>query len=172
MTVRAMMLLLLLTASGCTGKWQKIEEDYRPLKYVVEQEVWDSEFVVTVGDSLYVTDLKEWNNNHPQGSVVYRASLLHEQVHSSRQKAKGVTRWIAKYETDAAFAWAEEQLGWYKELRALAEGGIQVNAEAAAKLLASYRTLSGAIVTYADALVWVQAVLGGNWHPPEEPKKP
>src|SRR5690606_25002714 len=107
-----------------------------------------------------------WLARHPPGSPPYEAVLLHEQVHAQRQVAAGVDPWIQRYLSDRAFMWAEEQRGWYVQLRHLRQRGLGVDAAAVARNLTTYRNLAGAMVSYDEALEWTRAVLEGRWAPP------
>ena len=64
--------------------------------------------------------------------------------------------------------WREEQVGWFLQLRRLQAGGRPLYPQVIAQALAGYRNLEGRMVSEAEALAWVQAVLAGTWTP-EEP---
>ena len=62
--------------------------------------------------------------------------------------------------------WAEEQAGWYEEIKHMGYGGLRRSAEDLAKILSGYQNLKGSMVSYAEALAWAKQVLDGSWRPP------
>lgn len=159
--------LFLLLVVGCSGDVHKLPEEYEPLERVKESSLRSEGYVTTVGDTLYVHDLKDWLEVHVPGSPKYKATLLHEQQHSIRQKDEGLAKWIARYGFDTDFMWEEEQIGWYYEIITLRQWGLNPSPEAIANSLSNYKNLSGRMVSYNDALMWVRAVLNGQWKPPQ-----
>jgi len=166
--------LLLLVAvfllAGCKtgGLTYEVEEVYRPLEKIRERvdlpSVSDTA-MTTVGTTAYVVDLEWWLDRYPPGQPRYESIMRHEQVHSRRQIDRGVYLWVARYSYDREFAWAEEQLGWYEELKTLQRYGLPINVESVALILSGYRNLSGRLVSFADARNWVLSVLDGSWTP-------
>lgn len=170
MRTAALALAAAVLLAGCGGASHTVPVDYAPLEEIRERPRWlgSDALITTIGNTAYVADLPEWLERHPPGSVSYRAKLLHEQIHAQRQTAAGLTAWLARYGTATDFMWSEEQRGWYKELRELHQWGQTVNPEGVARILADYKNLTGNMVSYADALQWVQAVLNGGWTPPPD----
>lgn len=171
--MRALVLSILVMCAGCTnaptyGSTRDVEVEYRPLKVISERPdmILDSGAISTIGDTVYVVDLTDLLDSHPPGGVRYNALLLHEQEHSKRQKAANMVGWLARYLTNPKFMWKEEQRGWYLELRTLRNGGVNINVDAVAELLSSYKTIVGRrMVNFADAKIWVTQVLNGQWTP-------
>lgn len=146
----------------------RLDPRWAPLEAIVERAALpglSNTAATTIGTKVHVVDLAAWLKRHPEGSPRFDAVLHHEQVHARRQLAAGVDPWIARYLRDRAFMWAEEQRGWYEELRHLQARGLQVNPPGVAKVLSKYSNLAGPMVTYDEALAWVQAVLAGTWRP-------
>lgn len=147
----------------------RVDPRYAPIEAIVERAPLPGlsrTAATTIGTKVYVADLDDWLARHPPGSPPYEAVLLHEQVHAQRQVAAGVDPWIQRYLSDRAFMWAEEQRGWYVQLRHLRQRGLGVDAAAVARNLTTYRNLAGAMVSYDEALEWTRAVLEGRWAPP------
>jgi hypothetical protein len=169
--VRNLLLVLLVTLVGCAGREHKLDASYAPLDRITERpNVGIAETAVTtIGDTVYVVDLKKWLAENAPGSLTYHATLLHEQEHARRQFDRGLVRWLASYMTDSDFMWREEQRGWYLELRALRAGGANILVDVVADSLASYKTITGKdMVKFDAAKAWVQAVLAGQWAPPPD----
>jgi hypothetical protein len=145
-----------------------LDARYAPLVAIVERDLpgVSDTAATTMGTKVYVADLDRWLRAHPPGSPMFEATMLHEQVHARRQAAAGVDAWIARYLRDRAFMWDEEQRGWYVELRYLVGHAQRVDAQAVARNLSKYSNLSGAMVSYDDALAWTRAVLASAWSPP------
>lgn len=147
----------------------RLDARWAPLEAIVERAALpgvSNTAATTIGTKVYVVDLQRWLKRHPQNSPLFEGVMLHEQVHSRRQLAAGVDPWIARYVRDTAFMWAEEQLGWYAELQLLKSRGLAINVKGVAKSLSNYSNLAGDMVTYDEALKWVEAVLAGRWKPP------
>lgn len=117
--------------------------------------------MTTVGGYVFVSDLGRYED---LGDPVVRAVLLHERVHAIRQ-GRFPPVWIARYLTSREFALEEEKRGWFEQIQELRRQGQTVNAEWVAKTLSGYRHLAGELVSYEDALRWVQDVLRGAWRP-------
>ncbi len=150
------------------GGGHVLDERWRPLERIVERPPLpglSSSVATTVGTEIYVQDLEAWLAERPPGSPRYEALLSHEQVHAKRQQAAGVNAWIQRYLRDRDFMWAEEQLGYYEQLRYYEQHGMPVDVEGTVQTLTGYRNLAGAMVDEAEARAWVEAVLAGKWKP-------
>lgn len=163
--MRTIIALLILALAGCTGASHEVHEEFLPLKRVTESPLRSSGYITTVGETAYVNDLDAWLEGHPVNSVRYRASLKHESVHSKRQLDAGLATWLNQYLTDRAFMWEEEKRGWYVELLTLRSGGLPINTNGVADVLAGYSNLSGKMVSREEALAWVNDVMAGRWKP-------
>jgi len=153
------------------GDTRDVEVSYRPLETMSERPdvVLSSSALTTVGNVVYTANLSKWLRENPPGSSTYHATMLHEQAHSERQLRAGVMSWIAKYMTDADFMWREEQIGWYREIRALVASGHNIDLEAVAASLSAYRTIGGArMVSHVEAREWAFSVVTGQWSPPPD----
>lgn len=166
---------LVITAScltGCTsvpalpfvtdGREYKLNSKFAPLKAV--EEATDKLFVegmtTTIGNYCYVPDLKKWRQFYPDGSVQQDALLYHEQVHAKRQLGYPITLWLARYVTEPSFRWEEEKLGYEAEFRYLYKNGILLNPEAFAIMVShDYKILGQQMVTYKDALDWINGLI-------------
>jgi hypothetical protein len=163
--MRMIIASLILALAGCTGASHAAPEEFRPLKQVTENSLRSGGYITTIGETAYVNDLDSWLERHPVNSVSYRAKLGHESVHSKRQIDAGLAAWLNQYLTDRAFMWEEEKRGWYVELLALRSGGLPINTNGVADVLAGYSNLSGKMVSREEALAWVNDVLAGRWKP-------
>jgi len=149
-----------------------VDAKYSPLKHIRERPAVVSGLGVpksaaaTIGESVYVHDLKKLLSEKPPGTVKYDALLRHEQEHAKRQKDRGVFLWVCRYTYDRKFMWKEEQIGWYYTITLLRKGGLQINVDATATVLKGYRNLAGRMVSFAEAKAWVIDVLNGKWTPP------
>lgn len=142
-----------------------LPREFRPLERVV-QRPGGGTTVTTVGTTVLVGDASDYTEEKIDSDPLIRAVLLHERVHAERQLDQGVAEWLATYLTDKDVAWAEEQLGWYVQIRELQRLGQPVNAQGVAKILSEYAHPLGQIVEFYEALNWVNSVLSGQWHPP------
>ena len=169
MTLGRIVLLaaLVLPSLGCGSKEFTVPEMYAPLVSIVERPnyVLPETAITTIGTTAYVVSLGDWLADHPEGSIAFNATLLHEQEHSKRQLSYGTLAWLAQYVVDTGFMWAEEQRGWYLELKALANSGQHLNVDAIAQILHDYKNLSGRMVSFPEAQIWVRDVLAGTWKP-------
>ncbi len=169
------LVLACILFAGCTsaGKTFELPADYAPLKYLKNRSqmpglglvIRSKNIITTIGDSAYVKDVDEYLKTRPVGGRHFHAIMTHEQTHSRRQIATGTKKWILRYLSDAKFAWAEEQIGWYHELKLLRAGGLMINVDGVAKTLAGYLIPVGRIVSEDDARAWVNDVLAGRWEP-------
>lgn len=141
-----------------------LDDSWLPLERVVESPAAGEGVAFTVGPNVYVRDIDDMKARKP--GQRWNALLMHEQVHSRRQ-AKDLVGWLARYGSDPAFAWAEEQRGWAAELIHLQRSGFKINPEGVASALAKYRTTltRQPIVGFLEALGWVRDVLAGRWKP-------
>lgn len=165
--MRTLVLSIVLMLTACSSREHDLDDVYAPLEQIRERPnlVLSETAITTIGESAYVVDLKDWLGRHPEGSLTYRAILLHEQEHSERQRG-GVVGWIGRYITDKDFMWKEEQRGWHLELTTLRNGGANINVDGVANALSKYKTITGErMVSFADAKVWVTQVLSGQWVP-------
>lgn len=156
-----------LALGGCGPSSYALPPEWAPLTEVVERPRvgLDDGTTTTVGTRILVADLRAWQRRYPEGSVERDALLRHEREHAIRQQGRGLGPWLRLYLNDRDFMWAEEQRGWYLELRRLqAAGRPIVPAEIAARL-SRYRNLAGRMVSFRIALAWVQDVLAGRWTP-------
>lgn len=162
MRERSLILFAALALCGCSSL--DLDESYLPLKRVVESPAAEEGSAFTIGPNVYVRDVETFKAKRPGQRWV--AFLLHEQTHSRRQQGD-LASWLARYGSDPAFAWREEQLGWGAELLHLRRSGYQIDPEAVAKALAGYRTTltRKPLVSFLDALGWVREVLAGRWKP-------
>lgn len=179
---RFVLCLLLLMLSGCVSALSKSEDGggqtlslgdaYLPLEDVRERSgaldvvIRSDTAITTIGKHSYVKSLDEFLTRKPIGSRQFRAVMLHEQAHARRQLRSGPNAWIFAYGVDKDFALYEEQIGYYYEIRHLVTTGYPVSAEGYARALASYQILSGSLISYDDALIWVRDVIAGRWAPP------
>jgi len=166
--MRATILLTALLVSGCNLPVYDVEAVYRPLERIKESPLRPGDGIATVGVTAWVNDLEDWLKKHPSGSPVYHAILMHEREHTVRQLAYGLRPWLKRYLTDTDFMRDEELKGWYIQIQEYRRRGLQPNPEGIAKVLAGYRNIVGQMISYEDALRWVQDVLSGRWTPPAE----
>lgn len=165
--VFAVILALSSLVAGCGTGTHALDPRWRPLELVVERPplLLREGATTTLGSRVYVADLDAWLERHPDGSVEQEALLLHEREHAVRQLDLGLGPWLRRYLNDRRFMWAEEQRGHFLELRHLQRAGRPVVAAQVALRLSRYRNLQGRMVSFAEALAWVQAVLAGRWTP-------
>lgn len=160
-----------LLLGGCHSPYA-LDERWRPLVEVVERPdlLVSGTIATTLGARVYVADLDAFLARFPPDSVEQEALLLHEREHAVRQLDARLGPWLARYLNDRAFMWREEQAGWFLQLRRLQEAGRPLFPRVIARTLARYRNLEGRMVSEAEALAWIAAVLAGTWTPPEEPR--
>ena len=162
------LLLLLLLPLGCANyESMDLDAKWEPLETIRERPdmLGSDSQATTIGHTMYVEDLDDWLAQRPVDGPRFDAILLHEQVHAVRQLDAGVTVWLSRYVTDTDFMWEEEQLGWYEQLRELRRRGQQINVPGVANTLRNYKNLAGRMVSYAEAVGWVEDVLAGRWTP-------
>ncbi len=159
--------LAALPISGCVPTSYALPPEWAPLTEIVERPgfLLDSGATTTLGTHILVADLHAWQRRYPVGSAERDALLRHEREHAVRQQARGLGPWLRLYLNDRDFMWAEEQRGWYLELRRLQAAGRPVFPAEIALRLTRYRNLAGRMVSFPVALAWVQDVLAGRWTP-------
>lgn len=161
---------LLFLLVGCNSF--DLDERWLPLKEIVERpsdplEIYDG-FSTTIGSKVYRSNLDDFIKANPPNTIGFDMLMYHEQVHSKRQFKMGLYKWLASYLYDKKFMWYEEQLGYYTSFGYLRTFGFKPNKEATAMSLSKYRNLTGAMVTYEEALEWLNSVFSGGWKPKEE----
>lgn len=156
-------LLIVLLLAGCQSV--NLDDEWLPLEQIKQNPaIATSETVmVTIGETVYVADLDKWLADHSGARL--DAILKHEQLHSERQHAMGVTLWLGRYAVDPEFMWREESFGWYLQLKHYQRAGLRVNVDGVAQILASYENLGGQMIDYPSAKQWVLEVLDGHWAP-------
>jgi hypothetical protein len=169
---KSIVLACALLITGCTSaQVHVLDAKWRPLEEIHERPSFANHFVsgtaiTTVGRYAYVKNLTEWLARVPVGTAKYEAILRHEQEHSKRQLAAGTGAWVARYAIDKEFALLEEQIGYFYEIAERVRLGDRVVPEAYALVLSKYKILTGSLISYEDALDWVNEVLSGAWTPP------
>jgi hypothetical protein len=163
----ATLISLALCATGC-GKAMDLEPELEPLERIRESKVVAAGLgdagVRTIGETAYVANLSKFLERNPE--PLFTGTMLHERVHTIRQKREGIGKWLVKYGSDPDFMWAEEREGWYVFIQHLRVNGRQINVDQAAQVLSGYRTALGKrMVSFEDAKAWLQAVLNGSWTP-------
>jgi len=170
---RLLLLLTLTLCAGCNslgnslGNSLAIPLEFRPLERIQERPnvVVSDSAITTIGKTVYVANLRKFNVSHPFMGPRYQSLMLHERQHSIRQDNRGVVSWTARYLTETEFMYKEEQIGWYYEIITLRRLGQQVSPVGVAMALSNYKNLRGRMVSFAEALTWVRAVLNGTWTP-------
>lgn len=176
--MRSLVLLIpLLLLASCTT--YELGSKWSPLSKVVERPrlpFTNNTSTITVGSHLYVTDLDQWLEDYPPGSVEFEALMRHERVHARRQFGYmdlpgevAVWAWIGRYLTDREFMWSEEQLGYYESITHLAAhrqwDTARTNRQATV-ISDHYKTLGGKrMISFAKARRWIEDVLAGRWKP-------
>ena len=151
-------LLLLLLMGGCSSTTYKLGTEWAPLEQIVEGDLpfVSDTAVTTIGKNLYTVDLDELLKETPPGSVEFHALMLHEQEHSKRQIATGVTPWIFNYLINDEFKWEEEKAGWGLQIKYLKSVGRAKSPEHYARVLSS--SGYGNMVSYEEALAWAKSL--------------
>lgn len=162
--MRYLAMLLVTLAVGCgSTREHKLGPEWRPLEAIVEGDLpfVSDTAITTMGSRCYTADLGDWLAAHPPGGPDFAAIMAHEQVHAQRQAdaSGGTGPWVARYLVDRDFAWKEEREGWRVELRERRRLGALRPPEVYAAILADYHNATGKLVSYADALAFVRAVL-------------
>ena len=153
---------------GRQGDEYILDKRWAPLEKIVERlpiPGMSNTAATTISPNVYVVDLDEWLAKHPPNQPLFDSIMLHEQLHALRQEKTGVDDWVDRYLIDREFMWAEEQLGWYEQIRHLRSRGQRLIPEAIAKNLSRYRNLRGSMISYEEALKWVQDVMASRWRP-------
>jgi hypothetical protein len=162
-----LLLLSLLLCVGCNTF--DLAEKWLPLTQMVERPHIDgkSGITTTVGTKIYRENIAGFLEKNPPGSLRFDTLLYHEQVHSKRQLKMGLMTWLVKYGSDTEFMWMEERLGYYAGFMNMRRRGGYIDAVWKAKSMAKYVGPTGPMVTYEDALKWIQDALSGRWKPDE-----
>ena len=156
--------LLLAPFTGC--KSVGVPTYFEPVTHLKERTFGDGAYVTTLHTSVWMNDIDDFLKRAPVGSYSYNAVLTHERVHSIRMGNLFSTGWfVLCYSLSTDFMWEEEQLGWYFEFMYRKQRGILKPIDYVARTLSNYSNLFGKMVSYSDALVWVEAVYAGNWKP-------
>ena len=156
---------VLFALSGCSTVME-LEDKWSPLRFIKQSKTLAiGASARTIGDSFFVSDLKDWLEDHPE--PLFSAVVTHERVHSVRQLSykKGLTAWIARYLTDKEFMWHEEQLGYYYHITYLHLHGGWIDVDSWADGLSGYVSALGFMISKSDAKTWLESVVAGNWHP-------
>lgn len=167
----------LFLLAGCNGPTYQLEPRWAPLIKVQQttDKLVADKTTTTIGDTCYCNDLKQWLQDYQPGTVEYEAVLSHERVHAQRQGSFDgqAEAWLTKYALDVNFRWAEEKLGWTEEITRLVQGGRSVNPqEVASWLNQNYDgPVGGRMVSYEDALAFVQATMNAAWQNPPKARK-
>lgn len=145
----------------------RLDAKWAPLERLTERPdmLGSANLATTIGHTVYIEDIDVWLGERPIDGPRFNAIMSHERIHATRQLATGVTSWIARYATSTAFMWEEESIGWYLQIREWMRSGVRFHPEGVARTLHGYRNLAGRMVTYDEALAWVEAVLRGQWKP-------
>jgi hypothetical protein len=146
------------------GKTYNLSSAHAPLTEIVENPTRVSEptAATTVLNTVYVGNLAAFLEAYPPGSDALEALLRHEHVHSVHEFSAFpfVDAWFGRYAADHTFRWQEEQQGFEQEISYLVHLGYTVDAGAiATRLATAYRGLDGPMVSYEEALAWVQSVV-------------
>jgi len=174
------MILCLALLTGCAT--YDLGDDYPPLSKIVERpslsEIGVSDTTLTTkGSHVYVGDLDKFLNENPPGTTPFIALMKHEQVHGKRQFGylglpgeMALTAWISRYAVDHNFMWAEEQQGYYAEIKHLDQHGMwsytDTISTASAMSGGVYKTILGKrMVSFENAKGWIMDVLSGHWTP-------
>lgn len=169
-------LVALLASCASSADRHELGPEWRPLEAVVDRPrlPFISDSALTVLDSyVFTEDLEHFLAVHPPGSVQYEAILRHEQAHALRQRQSDSTAlWVMAYVNDADFKWHEEKIGWWFEIDWHIRNGAwtsDLRKSWAHALATRYKTIYGErMISEYDALVWIDAVAGGRWKPPQE----
>lgn len=169
-------LILILLFSGC--QFIELDSKWKPLKYVKQNPYQPVDIYTTLGNSIYVRNLEDWQKKYPEGSQNRNWLLLHERVHSYRQAKMGLTSFTAKYAYNKEFRWNEERLAEYASLKYLMRIGALKPGEQTEKYLDSRaKFFSGEaykkMVSYQTARQWFDSVVHKGWEPDKtEPMPP
>jgi hypothetical protein len=166
--MKKLILVLVVLAAGCRST--ELSPEWRPLEKI--QESWTMSVGLstggcrTVDDTIYVRNLSVFLKKNPEPKL--SCVLAHEKVHAERQRDYGLSQWVWRYLHDTDFMWAEEQIGWYRQLQEYKRFGLWVrDLSPLADSLSRYRNLSGPMVSRTRALAWLKEVMAGTWTPPD-----
>lgn len=162
--MRILILLILIIMCGCNQPTLKLDSKWEPLKQIKEapHEFITEEMTVTIDDTCYVYNLREWIKNQPIGSIENDALLYHEQLHAQRQLdyPGTIVIWLFRYITSPDFRWQEEQLSYEVEIRYLQNHGLRIDVNNLAVIMShKYKTFGGQMISYSDAVKWINALI-------------
>lgn len=161
-------LLFIFLVGGCQSRYIELDDKWRPLRRIEERGslpfVSDG-VITTIGDTLYIKDHEEYLNNHPVGSKEFIAQITHEWVHSKRQHDYGVTQWLMRYSFDKKFRLEEEKIAFYVELKYMMANNMPIDYNSIAIFMG--KNYFG-MITYIDALTWLNEVSNDRWKPDDE----
>ena len=160
--MRSLLAVLLLslaaTVAGCAAPSLQLDPKWAPLTTLEEDATLPANTGSTTGHIMTYYSLSAWQAGNPASQT---ALLAHEQQHSIRQFAAGVAAWCARYANDPAFRLAEEKIGYKVEIKSLQAAGVAFEPAQFATAMSSSPIYKG-MITYADALAWVDAVVDGT----------
>jgi hypothetical protein len=153
-TLRALIAVVSVAFSGCTGHVLKLDQRFAPLTEIRESSAIPDGMVTTVYTEVLTKDLAELLGAYPQGSVELEALLRHEQLHAVHEFADPT--FFPRYAASRDFRWNEEKAGWSKEIAYLREHGKAIDTEQIAEVLATrYQNM----VSREEARAWLQEQL-------------
>jgi len=133
---------------------------FRPLTTLKQSRSVPRDVLATRGSTCYTGDVGAFlaHDDVDRSSV-----LVHEALHAARQLAdhRGVDGWMRQYETDDAFVFDEERLGWAVEIEYLVRHGRAVNFDKVADAMSTLypsRTGSGSVFDREGSRAWAISV--------------
>lgn len=145
-----------------TQNFIQLAPKWAPLKYVVETDSQPVGVTSTLGNTMYVADLKAWKNLSPQDK---EATLIHERIHSIREHELGLILFLIKYNSSNEFKLNEEKIAYYHEMIHKMSKNIEIDVDEEASRI-SNQSVYGGIISKASATAWVKAVLAKQWVAP------
>ena len=170
-------LFMSILVSGCAGTSVPLDEKWRPLEKLQSKRIniGDSDYLTTVGDTVYVADAEKWVQLNPPGSLNFDAVMTHERVHAIEQKKAGLASWLSRYLTDKNFMWRQEQIAEYAELQLRIERGQITNnstdtitrvwIETRVKSYLKYWNAQGRMATEDQIRTFLIDAIEGRWTP-------
>jgi hypothetical protein len=165
-------LVLSILCAGCSSASFDLDPKWSPLTIILEKPyianlVADKTMITTIGDTLYVYDLKAFLKNHPKDSMSFNRIMTHERVHAIRQTSGipflGKVWWILKYLLSADFMWDEERVALYFEYKHSIRRAPAGDAKAFSEQYHSIFFVP--MVPYDDALLWITQTQNNSWKP-------
>lgn len=155
-------IFLIILLIGCNS--QLLPDKWKPLEEIVELPFLpDDVGALTIGATMYVKSLEDWNNYSELGK---NGHLIHERIHSIRQQREGTFFWILKYLFNKDFMTYEEQLAWYVELKYLLDN--KCNIDSYYERLVIYENFEGKMFKNKKEMIqWIEDVKIGSWKPEE-----